>query len=305
MRLIDGEIIDGLASLNRRRATFQRMRISQENLLHVTIATAMFGYTAARGEADRKELYNKAVAYCKEVGKCEDAEAAAEEYQYGATVWEQCRAIASTKAIEDSEERLMVKMAKKLPVAAWADAPEQNGFGLASLAKIVALAGDLCNFPNPAKLLRFLSLSPYTSGGVTRHGSAWRRFGGLTAHEWTQFGYSPRRRSMMFVIAGNLIKNGTPKEASVTKAGVARGPKIETPYRRAFDEARASFAAKHPGASKMHTLRHGQLITVRKLVINLWVAWVEAAGATRGELRERFDRMAEARGAAAGELVAA
>ena len=39
-----------------------------------------------------------------------------------------------------------------------------------------------------------------------RMGATWKSKGGLSAAEWEEFGYSPRRRSVAFVFGENLVK---------------------------------------------------------------------------------------------------
>ena len=71
-------------------------------------------------------------------------------------------------------------------------AEETRGFGLPSLAQIIAESGDLSRYANPAKL--------------------WKRMGvGLgPAGEVFYEGRSPRRRSLMYVIGANFVRSSGP-----------------------------------------------------------------------------------------------
>lgn len=297
MKLVDPEVIAAIASSNRRRQAFQKMRIGQTNMLHSTIASTEFGYRAGMPEAEREAAYSRAVEHCALVARGEA------ESRFAALIAEQTSAIAATLKVERDEERAMEGLARQLPVAAWVEHPDQAGFGFGSLAKIVGTAGDLCNFPNPGKLLKFFSLLPYTSNGVTRLGSAWRRFGGLSALEWTEFGYSPRRRSMMYVISTCMVKLGSARPEKVLKSGKVTPARGVSPYRAYLDESREQFKARHPDATKMRTLRHAQTKMACRLLVNLWAEWVRQAGATREELRERWELVMAGR-ARPGKLAA-
>lgn len=104
-----------------------------------------------------------------------------------------------TKAIKPIEKRLK-ELVKNLPVWRWVETI--NGFGAIGFAQIVAEAGDLNNYANPAKLWKRFGLAPYRGSAP----STWRVCGGLSKQEWKDAGYSPRRRSIMFVIGDSLIK---------------------------------------------------------------------------------------------------
>src|SRR5262249_44139760 len=123
-------------------------------------------------------------------------------------------------------DKQMEKLAKTLPVAAWAKFPERRGFGLLSLATIIGETGDLNNYPNPAKVWRRMGCAPFTSDGKTLMGATWKsgREGKLSSDEWEEYGYSPRRRSVMFVIGECLVKqNGGGGEAA-READLGIGP---------------------------------------------------------------------------------
>jgi hypothetical protein len=49
-------------------------------------------------------------------------------------------------------------------------------------------------------------------------GATWRYKGGLPAEEWTAFGYSPRRRSIAYLIGANLLRGNYLKTAGVSES---------------------------------------------------------------------------------------
>ena len=125
-----------------------------------------------------------------------------------------------------------------------------RGFGFLGLAQIIGEAGDLANYANPAKLWRRMGLAPF--GGKSP--SMWRREGGLTAGDWENIGYSPRRRSVMFVLGDSMIK--------------ASGP-----YRELYLGRKAQEIAKAPDLPAMAHHRRAQRYMEKRLLLELWKSW--------------------------------
>jgi hypothetical protein len=116
--------------------------------------------------------------------------------------------IAPLEAVVKDLTREMEALARQLPVWPWKCRPEQRGFGPLALAQVVGECGDLANYPNVAKVWRRMGLAPWSFGGQTRMGSAWRgdKRNRLPPEEWERFGYSPRRRSVAYLIGEALVK---------------------------------------------------------------------------------------------------
>ena len=148
-------------------------------------------------------------------------------------------------------EGRMKKLSVKLQVYPWVQSV--MGFGELGLAQIVAEAGNLENYANPAKLWKRFGLAPYNGHAP----SSWRmgRCGKLTAKEWEDAGYSPRRRSIMFVIGDSLIK----------KQGF---------YRNLYLWRKQREKEKTPDQPKMAHHRRAQRYVEKRLLRNLWQAWV-------------------------------
>lgn len=104
--------------------------------------------------------------------------------------------------IESTATKAMEKLAKQLPVYAWAEGIK--GFGDLSLATIVAEAGDLSNYPKKGHLWKRLGLA--VIGGVRQGGLS----KGSSADAWIEHGYSKLRRSRMWNIGESLIKKDSP-----------------------------------------------------------------------------------------------
>lgn len=114
----------------------------------------------------------------------------------------------------DVQLKMMLKVAEQLPASALEFCDSIRGFGRASLAQIVAEAGDLSNYPNPAKLWSRMGL------GLSKSGD--------TFYE----GRSPTRRAIMAVIGANFLKSGGA-------------------YRLLYDERKAYEQTKPPCGKKL------------------------------------------------------
>lgn len=188
---------------------------------------------------------------------------------------------APVAAIENHAEKEMDRLARTLPVWPWFSENVFSGSAI-SLAVIVAEAGDIGAYANPGKLWKRMGLAPITKDGVTRAGATWRK-GGLSKEDWTEAGYSMRRRSFMFVIGDSLIKG----KSYLREVFVARRE-----YERVTAAAKGLIvapSAKIPAKRKDefmsdgHVLRRSQRYMEKRLLRDLWVAWREAAQVTKSD----------------------
>jgi hypothetical protein len=139
-------------------------------------------------------------------------------------------------------EKRLQKLAKDLPVWEWVESV--HGFGAMGLGQIVGEAGDLSNYANPAKLWKRMGLAVFD-------GKSQRKVCGAAAIEQ---GYSPQRRSMMFVIGDSLIKK-------------------QNPYRELYLARKVCEQEKLPEGTKMHWHRRAQRYMEKRLLRDLWRAW--------------------------------
>jgi hypothetical protein len=131
----------------------------------------MLGWSKDKPEAERKIIAGQAVALIL----------SEEQHEWSAIITASQAARLPFDKIEARAIKEMTALAKSLP--AWAAFGEDvRGFGAASLAVIVAEAGDLSNYANPGKL--------------------WKRMGLAVMGD----GYNPLRRSRMWNIGDALIK---------------------------------------------------------------------------------------------------
>jgi len=155
-------------------------------------------------------------------------------------------------------EKGLAQHAKLLPVWQWVDGV--RGFGPGSLAAIVGEAGDIGTYSNPAKLWKRMGLAVI---GDSRQ----RKVAGADAIE---HGYSPRRRSVMWVIGDSLIKtsirvvrdddgNDTGERSSLSEYGQIY---ID---RKAYERPRVE--------TDGHAHARAKRYMEKRLLRDLWRAW--------------------------------
>ncbi|MCC7253844.1 hypothetical protein [Hyphomicrobium sp.] len=150
----------------------------------------------------------------------------------------------------------MSRLASQLPV--WAGfGASIRGFGPASLAVIVAEAGDLSNYANPGKLWKRMGLA--VMGDVRQGGLA----KGASKEAWIEHGYSPQRRSRMWNIGDALIKSNRDGE-----------------YRTLYLARKEYELARDPEMKPIKAHRRAQRYMEKRLLKNLWQAWRRAMAPT-------------------------
>jgi hypothetical protein len=152
-------------------------------------------------------------------------------------------------------EKEMVRIAKRLPAHAWQKAVV--GLGEKALAIIVGEAGNLSRYDHEDKLKKRLGIAPFNGKAFSR----WRAEGGLTAEEWSEAGYSPRRRAEIYAVIEPLFKHQT----------MSQGP-----YRAIYDRRRVHTAETHPEWRKIQSHMDGLRVMTQELITDLWSEWRRA-----------------------------
>ena len=263
-----------LQNLQRQRSVILKSRNMQANRLQAIVAGTL-GYASSMEEKDRAKKFIEATAVIKAVDEGAD-------HQFASIIRTTLVGIQSFELLKKQLEKEMVKAAKTLPVKSWVELPEQRGFGLLFLAIVIGETGDLANYANPAKVWRRLGCAPYSFDGKNQMGSTWRsgKNGKLPAEAWEAFGYSPRRRSIAFLIGEGIVK----QNFFVTGSGADGDTAVESeisnagPYRSRYEETKAKIQAAHLDYSKLRCHRHGMLLATKMLLKNLWVSWNPGKG---------------------------
>lgn len=169
------------------------------------------------------------------------------------------RGKARRAGIEDS----LTRLAKQLPVYQSFIEP-LSGMGAIGLAQIVGEAGDLSKYANPAKLWKRMGL------GVL-NGERQRKC--VDKEKAEAHGYSPKRRSVMFVIGDSLLRRPGPykdlyeirKQVEIAKAateGLEVVPAAKIPKGK---------AAQYRSQGHIHN--RAKRYIEKRLLRNLWRAW--------------------------------
>lgn len=240
-----------LQSLQRQRSVVMKSRIMQANRLQAIIAGTM-GYRSGLSEKERRKKFREADQLIQQIARKEV------NHSFESFVHVTLIGINAFLKLERDLEKHMEDWAAKLPVASWVEQREQLGFGLFSLAKIIGETGDLSNYSNPGKVWRRLGCAPWSFDGKTLMGATWRggKEGKLPASEWEAFGYSPRRRSIAYLIGDGIVKqNGN------------------GPYRKRYNEEKSRAHQQHPKWSDQRCHRHAMLLATKMLLKRLWEQW--------------------------------
>lgn len=280
---LPGETIDLIRSWHRRRVFMMDQRKRSDLALGAFLRSAL-GWSRSLPSAEARAIADRAAALIaigekvarqaskpeakrKPVPGAEDADF----LDWSDVILGALAARAPFDAVESRATKEMDRLARSLPVWSWFADNVFSGSGV-SLAVIVAEAGDIGSYANPGKLWKRMGLAPISKGETTRAGATWRK-GGLTAAEWTDAGYSMRRRSAMFVIGDSLIKGKSYlrevylgrkdyERAKAEAAGLTVAPAAKIPAKRA-----AEFM------SDGHIHRRAQRYMEKRLLRDLWSAW--------------------------------
>jgi hypothetical protein len=261
-----------LTELQRERSWHLQSRIMVENRLRSRVAAVVLRYTSSAAETERRK-------------KFWDASKLIVSMRCGKADPNSCSALVrATGTIIDyyntqikTLEKTMLRIARKLPVATWIAESEQKGIGLHLFAVIIGETGNLSNYDCPSKVWRRLGCAPWQFQGQTKQGSTWRRDGGLPASEWEEYGYSPRRRSVAYLVGECIVKHN------------------ESIYKTRYLDAKVKARETHPewkwrpckkclalgdcrtcgGTGEVcgHAHNHGMLLASKLFLKNLWIEW--------------------------------
>lgn len=201
------------------------------------------------------------------------------------------RSLAEWELTERDTLAKMERIVSTFPIAAFVDSPHRKGFTLAGLAVIIGHAGHPLNYPKKGHLWKRLGLAPFSKDGVTRAGSSWGRYGGLSKEDWIELGYKRSRLGDIFgKITQPLLYAQWRATGAIGPYGEAYGRykarQIELNEAGTFAEeaARQAASAKKNGIKPRKELLEGKLTPAainaralrymtKKLIADLWFAW--------------------------------
>lgn len=181
------------------------------------------------------------------------------------------------KGVLDAEREARTRM-QQTHLAKFVEAT--RGFGWVGLMQIIGEAGDLWNYANPAKLWKRFGL------GLIGSGERQRKF--TEAAKALEAGYSPTRRSLMYVIGDSLIKpQGPYRDLYLQRLAIEHAKAIAEGLIPATTTAStvASWVERGlPALSKVskltkdhrgagHMAQRAQRYVEKRLLRDLWRAW--------------------------------
>lgn len=252
------EICKELQKLQRHKVIITKSKIMQSNRLQAVIAGSL-GYTSTMDENDRKQKFLEASANIKSIVEKDP------EYNSHPLASIVRTTMIGILAFEERKKELevsMKKLVKELPLAnkkdAWLYQPEQRGVGEIILGSILGETGNLASYYSPGKLWKRMGCAPFKFEDETKMGATWKsgREGSLPSEEWVKYGYSPRRRSLSFLVGEGIVKLN------------------KSIYRARYDYAKADVKKRNPEYSDLRCHRHGMLLATKLLYKNLWIQWM-------------------------------
>ena len=246
------EICENLRQLQRRRSVLLKSLNMNENRL-VAAVRSHLGFNLELSEDEKLANLKAARDLIKEVSRNEM------EHPYGSIIMAMTVGMDALKKEMKKIEDVMTDLAEQLPVAEWLSKPEQKGFGVLSLAKLIGETGDLNNYSNHSKVWARMGLLPWAYDNKVQMGSTWKskRNGSLPAEEWVRFGYCSRRR-----VEAHLLSKFIPMSN-------------KSIYRDEYTKEKTSFAARHPESKPMRAHLHALMMVSKLAIRNLWNEWTK------------------------------
>jgi hypothetical protein len=165
----------------------------------------------------------------------------------------------SAKLYEDFQRELETQMrhlAEQLPAAGWIESVK--GFGLLGLGVVAGEAGNLSDYPNPAKLWTRFGLAPRPCYAMT------------TKSGETAFAEPKVRRSMIWRQASSMIKTNFDGNGE---------NKTDGPYRQVY-VARKAYENARTDEGRPKSLKHADnramRYMIKRFLKDLWRAWTRA-----------------------------
>lgn len=250
----DPALIDRLAELQVRRKFWISQINRQTNATKALVRRAL-GWRYDEDEAGRDKVNARAsrIVAAALAGKDQKPEDQAVMAALAPDLLVLQASLAPCISARNAIELEMKQAVRKLPVYPWAK--QVKGLGELGLAVIVAEAGNLSSYPKKGHLWKRFGLAPHEGKAY----STWRMKGGLSADDWIEAGYSPRRRAEIYAVIS---------EPLFRAQSVAAGP-----YRAIYDRRREATAAANPDWTKAHSHMDALRVMTKYMLRDLWSAW--------------------------------
>lgn len=256
-------IIDDLIDLNRNRVAYLKSSIKVGNQMRAAVARNL-GYKG--GDTPKEER----PAFFTRADEVVEAVREGAMHPMKPLIDATLHTLDLYDGMVSGLNKQIEKAARKLPAVKWVNQKDQDGFSERFFGIVIGECGDLANYSGPYKLYARMALKPYTSRGMTHSGATWRsdkrKSHTLSAAEWEEFGYNPRRRSLGYLIAEQLIRNGA------NAFGKGQPSMFYRYYKRIKDEISPA-NPDHADWTPKHHDNHARLLTTKLLLKDLWAYW--------------------------------
>lgn len=253
-----------LIALHRRRKFVMSMQSRMDRGTEAYLA-ALAGLTRTTPERERKAIWKQVTTVRAIVEKAEKTSGASAVRPGHLPAWADPLIIISNKIarqpwdrIRRDCERELEAAVKRLPVWSWVSTV--RGLGPLGAGCLIAEAGDLGAYPSKSHLWKRFGLAVID-------GSRQRK---QTASDAAALhGYSPRRRSQVYVVAESLFRAQWRKQEGQERGSPAG------PYGEAYARRRAATAGRD-GWTLAHQHADGLRYMSKKLVSHMRAAWIAA-----------------------------
>lgn len=232
-----------------------KMQSKVDRGLQSFIAVNVYGYNPAKGDTEGKKIFAQSAKRIKDA-MTDEADILHLIVTASVSSREPFDRIRSIAELD------MKHLVRALPV--WNGFAESvRGFAEIGLGRMIGETGNLDNYATVSRVWKRLGLAVM---GDHRQGNPGK---GASAEDWILEGYSPRRRSIVYVIGDSLFKaQGIGKNKSDTGAWKPNGP-----YGDVYARRRARTAETHPDWTPAHAMNDATRVMTKHLIADLWSAW--------------------------------
>ena len=256
------EIVASIRRHHRRRRFAMKIQQKLDRALESFVRVNATKWSPDLPEAERERINREVKAMIK---RARDDDQADPDLQDIVSTSDRARLPADE--MRAGSEKVMGELAQQLPIYPWIETV--RGAGALGLATIVAEAGDLANYPNPAKLWKRLGFAPYDGYA----GSSWKRETwrprALTKDEWIANPFSGERYALMHQIATWLVNaQWVGKAKSASGEGEPNGP-----FGEIYAARRKHTLPTHPDWSDGHRRNDALRVTMKEFLKQLHLRW--------------------------------
>jgi hypothetical protein len=268
MNIVDS--INEIRHHHRRRRFAMKIQQKLDRALESFLRINATNWSPDMPSAEREKINNEVRAMIKRVRAGEDS-----PFRDVVAITDDARKPADKLRAES--EKTMEQLAQNLPVIDWIEGV--RGAGALGLATIVAEAGNLTHYPNPAKLWSRLGFAPYDGcAGSTWKRETWRPRK-LTSEEWTDHPFSGERYALMHQIAVWLVNaQWIGKAKSESGEGAPNGT-----YGQVYFDRRKHTEITHPEWTDGHRRMDGLRKAMKEFLKDLYLEWFRQVGTPKND----------------------